>query len=400
MTARPRREKGTGSWDTVTKNGITYYRYRKKYDGMTSRKEFVARTKADVKHKIKEYESKTMHITNRDYLKMTLGECVDIVLESLESTFKTNNYATLQSTNRCYIKTNKIADVQMGSVDPVLIQNYYTELSKKYSESTVKKTRTLFNTVFDYLVSINIMTANPAKGIKMPHKTNYAVQKKEHSFLSLEQAEKFKEAALMKADETIAGVKTGNYIYGRNARFCLIVLYTGMRIGEAYALTWDDVNFKRNVIRINKSMERIKINGKYQWITDTPKKPASIRVIPMSNIAKEQLLYLKMISPGNAAKGTDTIFVTDSNIPPSQSSLTRTLKAILTRAEINPNGFGLHDLRHSFGSMLLEKGWETNHPVDIKVISELLGHDDVSTTYNTYLHIINSHKSEVVNLLI
>lgn len=364
MTARPRREKGTGSWDTVTKNGITYYRYRKKYDGMTSRKEFVARTKADVKHKIKEYESKTMHITNRDYLKMTLGECVDIVLESLESTFKTNNYATLQSTNRCYIKTNKIADVQMGSVDPVLIQNYYTELSKKYSESTVKKTRTLFNTVFDYLVSINIMTANPAKGIKMPHKTNYAVQKKEHSFLSLEQAEKFKEAALMKADETIAGVKTGDYIYGRNARFCLIVLYTGMRIGEAYALTWDDVNFKRNVIRINKSMERIKINGKYQWITDTPKKPASIRVIPMSNIAKEQLLYLKMISPGNAAKGTDTIFVTDSNIPPSQSSLTRTLKAILTRAEINPNGFGLHDLRHSFGSMLLEKGWETNHPVD------------------------------------
>lgn len=400
MTARPRREKGTGSWDTVTKNGITYYRYRKKYDGMTSRKEFVARTKADVKHKIKEYESRTMHITNRDYLKMTLGECVDIVLESLESTFKTNNYATLQSTNRCYIKTNKIADVQMGSVNPVLIQNYYTELSKKYSESTVKKTRTLFNTVFDYLVSINIMTANPAKGIKMPHKTNYAVQKKEHSFLSLEQAEKFKEAALMKADETIAGVKTGDYIYGRNARFCLIVLYTGMRIGEAYALTWDDVNFKRNVIRINKSMERIKINGKYQWITDTPKKPASIRVIPMSNIAKEQLLYLKMISPGNAAKGTDTIFVTDSNIPPSQSSLTRTLKAILTRAEINPNGFGLHDLRHSFGSMLLEKGWETNHPVDIKVISELLGHDDVSTTYNTYLHIINSHKSEVVNLLI
>lgn len=400
MTARPRREKGTGSWDTVTKNGITYYRYRKKYDGMTSRKEFVARTKADVKHKIKEYESRTMHITNRDYLKMTLGECVDIVLESLESTFKTNNYATLQSTNRCYIKTNKIADVQMGSVDPVLIQNYYTELSKKYSESTVKKTRTLFNTVFDYLVSINIMTANPAKGIKMPHKTNYAVQKKEHSFLSLEQAEKFKEAALMKADETIAGVKTGDYIYGRNARFCLIVLYTGMRIGEAYALTWDDVNFKRNVIRINKSMERIKINGKYQWITDTPKKPASIRVIPMSNIAKEQLLYLKMISPGNGAKGTDTIFVTDSNIPPSQSSLTRTLKAILTRAEINPNGFGLHDLRHSFGSMLLEKGWETNHPVDIKVISELLGHDDVSTTYNTYLHIINSHKSEVVNLLI
>lgn len=400
MASSARREKGTGSWDTVTKKGIKYQRFRKKYDGMTYRKEFVGRTKADVKRKIQEFESKTMHVTNKDYLKMPLNECIDIVINSLETTFKANNYATLQSTNRCYIKTNKIADVQMGSIDPIVIQNYYTELSKKYSESTVKKTRTLLNIVFDYLVSVNVMTVNPAKGIKMPHKTNYAVQKKEHSFLSLEQAERFKEMALMKADEAMPGVKTGDYIYGRNARFCLIILYTGMRIGEAYALTWDDIDFDHNTININKAMERIKINDKYQWITDTPKKVASIRTIPMANTVKEQLLYLKTIEPGKFAKGTDNIFVTKNNIPPSQSTLTRTLKAILTRAEINPNGFGLHDLRHSFGSMLLQKGWETNQPVDIKVISELLGHDDVSTTYNTYLHIINKHKSEVINLLI
>ena len=170
--AGSRREKGTGSWDTVTKKGITYQRFRKKYDGMSYRKEFVGRTKADVKKKIQEFESKSMHVTNKDYLKMPLSECIDTVLTSLEPTFKANNYATLQATNRCYIKTNKIADIQMGSVDTLVIQNYYTELSKKYSESTVKKTRTLFNTVFDYLVSCNIMTANPAKGIKMPHKTN------------------------------------------------------------------------------------------------------------------------------------------------------------------------------------------------------------------------------------
>ena len=399
MASNSRREKGTGSWDTVVKKGITYQRFRRKYDGMTYRKEFVGRTKADVKRKIQEFESKTMHITNRDYLKMPLGECIDIVIESLESTFKTNNYATLQATNRCYIKTNKIADVQMGSIDTLIIQNYYTELSKKYSESTVKKTRTLFNTVFDYLVSIKIMTSNPAKGIKMPHSTNYAVKKKEHSFLSLEQAERFKETALMKADEATPGIKTGDYIYGRNARFCLIILYTGMRIGEAYALTWNDVDFERNTINIDKSMERIKINEKYQWVTDTPKKHASIRVIPIAKTTKEQLLYLKSINPGKSAKGTDNIFVTENNIPPSQSTLTRTLKAILTRAEINPNGFGLHDLRHSFGSMLLQKGWEENKPVDIKVISEILGHDDVSTTYNIYLHVMNKHKSEVINLL-
>lgn len=61
-----RREKGTGSWDTVTKKGVVYQRYRKKYEGMSSRKEFTGRTKADVKRKVQEFESKTMHITNRD----------------------------------------------------------------------------------------------------------------------------------------------------------------------------------------------------------------------------------------------------------------------------------------------------------------------------------------------
>lgn len=395
-----RREKGTGSWGTVTKRGITYYRFRKLYPGMTNHKEFTGRTKAEVKRKVQEFESKSVHITNSDFNKMTLEQCIENVLNVLEPTFKANNYATLQATFRCYIKTNKIADVQMGSIDTIMIQDYYSKLSKKYSESTVKKTRTLFNTVFDYLVSCNIMSSNPAKGIKMPHTTNYAVQKKEHSFLSLEQADKFYETALMKADEVTAGVRTGDYIYGRNARFCLIVLYTGMRIGEAYGLTWNDIDFKRNVIRINKTKERIKVNGKYQWIVDTPKRSASIRVIPLIEKAKQQLLYLKTIQPGINAKPTDNIFVTESNIPPSQSSLTRTLKAILTRADINPVGFGLHDLRHSFGSMLLQKGWETNQPVDIKVISELLGHKDVSITYNTYLHIMNTHKSEVMNLLL
>ena len=67
------RSKGIGSWDTVTKKGIVYYRFRKTYDGMI-RKEFTGKTKSDVKRKIQEYESRTMHVTHKDYLKMTLGE--------------------------------------------------------------------------------------------------------------------------------------------------------------------------------------------------------------------------------------------------------------------------------------------------------------------------------------
>lgn len=392
-----RREKGTGSWDKVTKNGHTYYRFRKKYDNIT--KEFTGKTKASVKEKIEAYEKKSMHITNADYYKMSFGDCVNSVLKTLEQTMKANNYATLMSTYRCYILTNPIHELQMGNIDKIIIQNYYNELSKQYSESTVKKTRTLFNTVFDYLTSIQVISDNPARGIKMPHETKYATQKKEHSFLSLDEAEKFYKTCLLKADSTMPGVRTGDYIYGRNARFLIVILYTGMRIGEAYALTWEDIDFDKCIININKTMERIKTDDKWIWHIDTVKRKSSNRIIPISSKAKEALLYLKSIEPGNNSKLTDHIFVTSSNIPPSQSSVTRTLHAILDRAGIKSKGFGLHDLRHSFGSMLLQKGWKEEKPVDIKVISEILGHKDVSTTYNIYMHIIESHKSEVINLL-
>ena len=126
-----RREKGSGSWDTVTKNDITYYRYRKKYVGMTSREEFVGRTKADVKRKIQEFEAKSMRVNQKDYRKMTLGECIDNILQTLEPTFKTNNYATLQSTNRCYIKTNPIADVQMATIQ-ICRRNILRALLKRH----------------------------------------------------------------------------------------------------------------------------------------------------------------------------------------------------------------------------------------------------------------------------
>ena len=243
------------------------------------------------------------------------------------------------------------------------------------------------------------MSSNPASKAKLPHKSKYATHKKEASFLSLNEAKLFYNTCIMKATASTPGVKTGDYIYGRNALFCIIILYTGMRIGEAYALTWDDVNFEKNTISISKTKERIKVDDKWIWYVDEPKRTKSIRIIPLTAKAKEAFESLKNMSPGNTANKSDYIFVTQNNIPPSQSTLTRSLHAILTRAGIDSNGFGLHDLRHSFGSMLLQNGWDKGKPVDIKVISDILGHKDISTTYNIYMHILESHKSEVIKLL-
>jgi site-specific recombinase XerD len=76
----------------------------------------------------------------------------------------------------------------------------------------------------------------------------------------------------------------------------------------------------------------------------------------------------------------------------NQRNLTRTLKAMLTRAKCTVDKCGLHSLRHSFGSFLI------SHGADIKVVSELLGHKDVSTTYNIYVHILPKQHKDVIKL--
>ena len=96
---------------------------------------------------------------------------------------------------------------------------------------------------------------------------------------------------------------------GRNARFCSVSSLYWYAYRRSYALTWKDIDFKNNTINIDKTMERIKVDSKYQWLIDTPKRPKSIRVIPLANRAKEQLLWLKTVSPGLKASGDDHIFV-------------------------------------------------------------------------------------------
>ena len=77
MARSQRRDKGSGSWDTVVKKGITYQRFRKTYPGESKPHEFYGKTKSDVKKKIQDFESKSVRVKKSEYNKLTLGECID-----------------------------------------------------------------------------------------------------------------------------------------------------------------------------------------------------------------------------------------------------------------------------------------------------------------------------------
>ena len=120
----------------------------------------------------------------------------------------------------------------------------------------------------------------------------------------------------------------------------VLCFYTGLRIGELLALTWNDIDFDRKTMSINKSVFYTKINGKYENIIDTPKTKHSIRVIPLP---KQILDKLKEIKKSSKSK---YVFTTRDNNMVNVRTYQRTFERILKKLNVTVRNF--HSLRHTF----------------------------------------------------
>lgn len=155
-----------------------------------------------------------------------------------------------------------------------------------------------------------------------------------------------------------------------------ICLSTGIRIGEICALTWDDIDTDNGVIHIRKTIQRIyvKENGikKTELLIDTPKTATSMRDIPMIKDLYEILKPLKKVVNNN-------YFVLTNEATPTEPRTYRNYyKKLLDKLGIPPIKF--HGLRHSFATRCIES------KCDYKTVSVILGHSNISTTLNLYVH--------------
>lgn len=161
----------------------------------------------------------------------------------------------------------------------------------------------------------------------------------------------------------------------------ILVLYTGLRIGELLALTWKDINLKTGLITINKTMYRGKVcDGIWEYRITKPKTKASNRIIPMPSFIKEKLSELKknrkskyIVCRNDGSELNEKIFRYRYNM-------------ILKRIKVRRLNF--HCLRHTFATRALE------NKMDIKTLSEILGHSNVSTTLNIYVHSLMDFKKQ------
>lgn len=155
-----------------------------------------------------------------------------------------------------------------------------------------------------------------------------------------------------------------------------ICLSTGMRIGEICALKWGDINLAAGTISVRRTVERIYLTDSgrkhTELVISSPKTRNSLRDIPMSRE------LLKLIRPLKKIANDDCYILTNGARPTEPRTYRNYYKLLLKKLGIPPLKF--HGLRHSFATRCIES------QCDYKTVSVILGHANISTTLNLYVH--------------
>ena len=170
----------------------------------------------------------------------------------------------------------------------------------------------------------------------------------------------------------------------------LMCLQTGMRIGEVCALQWGDIDLQKGVVSISKTIERIYIIDSEvkhtELIISSPKTQNSHRDIPLSKTLLQLLRPLKRIV-------NDKFFIITNEEKPTEPRTFRNYyKTVLRTLNIPPLKF--HGLRHSFATRCIESN------CDYKTVSVILGHSDISTTLNLYVHPNDEQKKKCIDKML
>lgn len=261
-----------------------------------------------------------------------------------------------------------MGDIKLDNVDYEFVENYIINKKSTLSNASINLHLSILKSIIKDAVDNDVISKNKIAKIKML-KSN---QKKINSFSVKEQ--------YLIEDYCIKSEKD-YYTIG-----IILTLYTGLRIGELVSLTWDDIDFNNSVLNINKTESRIRIDGKWNNVVKEPKTMKSNRTIPLG---KEILSLLKKLKKKKYGK-----YVVTNNI--GDKVLIRTYQHFFKRLQEEvgiTNVLNFHSLRHTFATRAIESG------MDIKTLSEILGHSNTAITLNIYVHSMFETKKKAIQNL-
>lgn len=169
--------------------------------------------------------------------------------------------------------------------------------------------------------------------------------------------------------------------------FFRLLYFTGIRLGEALALTWKD--FSGNDICINKSLS--KVYKENERVINPPKTPNSNRFIQLDDNTKKELLTLKEKALHTYNYKIDNLFIFGGIKPLSRTTLKRYKDKYSKLANV-PN-IKFHNFRHSHATLL------SSGNIPPSAISSRLGHSDINVTFKTYTHLFKNDEVKSLNFL-
>lgn len=289
-------------------------------------------------------------------------DVVDEYLEWYERRNKATSVHRMKKEARLYLKPffkgKRIQDIRKRD-----IMKFHDFLLDKLAISSAKNVHGYLSTLFNYAIKMEYTKVNVAREVG----NIKASASKKMDYWSLEEFKKF-----------MNFVENPKY----QALF-MCLFYSGARIGELLGLTWNDVDFNKNTLNINKTASMGKIT--------TPKTKSSIRTIIMPNHTMNLLRILKLqINP------KDDYYIFGEFYDPLTQNAVSLYYHKLFKKIIEEKGkdylkkIRIHDFRHSHASYLINNGY------DIQIVSKRLGHAKVSTTYDIYSHLYPNKEEEAV----
>lgn len=364
-------------------NGTYEYKWR---DKRSKRHSVYAKTLEELREKEIDVLRDVLDGVRNDKGNLTINDLYNLWVQ-LKKGLKDNTFSNYQYMYTQFVQSDfgftKIVDLKRTD-----IRAFYNSLldNGHLKINTIDNIHTVLHQVLELGVEDDYLRYNPSDNALKELKRAHNHDSEKRKALTIPEQELF-ETFLQKSEQ-----------YHRWYPIFTVMLWTGLRVGEAVGLRWCDINLEDNIININHTLIYY-CKGKKDgcsFAINTPKTKAGIRTIPMLPKVKEAFLLEKQYQKESEMKCdvvvdgyTDFIFLNRFGGALHQGTLNKALKRIIRDCnyEVLDSGkkdivilpkFTNHSLRHTFTTRMCEAG------VNLKAMQEILGHADAKTTMDIY----------------
>ncbi|PFK49394.1 site-specific integrase [Bacillus thuringiensis] len=296
--------------------------------------------------------------------------------EYLENWFNTKKHSVgIQTANvlKGYLNSRiipSLGNIKLAKLTSLHMQNYVNSLRNEgLKRGTIEKIIKIIRNSLEHAIDLELISKNVAVKTKLPK-----ADKEELTVWNEQEVQLFLKVT-------------------QDSRYSIVfhmALVTGMRQGELLGVRWKDVDLEKGHLIISQTLSH---DGKTFLLGGKTKSSLRKILLPASTVAKlkkhRAVVLKEKLSQGEEYQDNDLVMCTPSGMPINPANIRRSLNALIKKAAVPKIRF--HDLRHTHATLLLAKG------VNVKVISERLGHSNIKITLDTYSHVLPTMQEHAVN---